>query len=70
MLALVVAALVGYLIGHAQRGGGESDWLGLAIGLLLMIVAAAGFEFGRRAAAPVVVLDSALLARLINEAKR
>jgi uncharacterized protein len=69
MLALVVAALVGYLIGRAPRGG-ESDWMGLAIGLLLVIVAAAGFEFGRRAAAPVVVLDPALLARLTDEAKR
>lgn len=70
LLALVVAALVGYLIGHARRGGGDSDWLGLAIGLLLMSVAAAGFEFGRRTAAPVVVLDSSLLARLIDEKKR
>ena len=69
MLALVVAALVGYLIGHAPRGG-ESDWMGLAIGLLLVIVAAAGFEFGSRAAAPVVVLDPSLLARLTDEAKR
>ena len=63
VLALVVAALVGYLVGHAQ-GGTSSDWMGLAIGLLLVIVAAAGFEFGRRAAAPTVVLDAALLARL------
>jgi carbon monoxide dehydrogenase subunit G len=70
LLALVVATLVGYLIGHARRGGGDSDWLGLAIGLLLMSVAAAGFEFGRRTAAPVVVLDSSLLARLIDEKKR
>ncbi len=69
-LALVVAALVGYLIGHAPRGGAESDWMGLAIGLLLVIVAAAGFEFGRRAALPVVTLDPALLARLSEEAKR
>lgn len=69
ILALVVAALVGYLIGHAQRGG-ESDWMGLAIGLLLVIVAAAGFEFGRRAAAPVITLDPSLLARLIAETKR
>jgi hypothetical protein len=68
VLALVVASLVGYLIGHAQ--GGESDWMGLAIGLLLVIVAAAGFEFGRRTAAPVVVLDPSLLARLTEEAKR
>lgn len=63
LLALVVAALVGYLVGHAG-GGGQSEWMGLAIGLLLMVVAAAGFEYGRRAAAPVLVLDQALLARL------
>lgn len=69
LLALVVAALVGYLIGHA-RGGGESEWMGLAIGLLVVIVAAAGFEFGRRSAAPVVTLDASLLARLLDEAKR
>lgn len=68
ILALVVSALTGYLIGHA--GDGQSDWMGLAIGLLTVIVAAAGFEFGRRAAAPVVMLDAALLARLIEDAKR
>ena len=69
MLALVVAALVGYLIGHA-KGGVESEWMGLAIGFLVVIVAAAGFEFGRRAAAPVVTLDASLLARLLDESKR
>jgi uncharacterized protein len=68
MLGLVVAALVGYLVGHAQRGGG-SDWMGLAVGLLLLIVAATAFELGRRAATPVVTLDASLLARLIQEAK-
>jgi carbon monoxide dehydrogenase subunit G len=65
ILALAVSGLVGYLIGHA--GDGASDWMGLAIGLLTVIVAAAGFEFGRRAAAPVVVLDAALLARLLED---
>jgi carbon monoxide dehydrogenase subunit G len=65
LLAVVVAALVGYLVGHAQGGQG-SEWMGLAIGLLLMAVAAAAFEFGRRSAAPVV-LDAALLARLAEE---
>jgi carbon monoxide dehydrogenase subunit G len=71
VLAMVVAALVGYLIGHAPHGAStDSDWMGLAIGLLIVIVAAAGFEFGRRAAAPVVTLDAALLARLLGEAKR
>lgn len=69
ILAIVVASLVGYLIGHGQGGEG-SDWMGLAIGLLVVIVAAAGFEFGRRAAAPTVVLDPTLLARLSEETKR
>jgi carbon monoxide dehydrogenase subunit G len=73
LLALVVAALVGYLIGHSHNVvnvGGESEWMGLAIGLLVVIVAAAGFEFGRRAAAPVITLDASLLARLLDENKR
>lgn len=66
ILALVVAALAGYLVGHGNGGAG-SDWMGLAIGLLVVIVAAAGFDFGRRTAAPVVVLDEALLARLFGD---
>ena len=63
LLALALAVLTGFLVG---RGGGEggSDWMGLAIGLLIIVVGAAGFEFGRRSAAPLVVLDAALLARL------
>jgi carbon monoxide dehydrogenase subunit G len=69
-LALCVAALVGYLIGHAGRDAHEADWIGLSIGLLVVIVAAAGFEFGRRSATPVMILDPALLARLAEEAKR
>ncbi|MET0285869.1 MAG: carbon monoxide dehydrogenase subunit G [Polyangiales bacterium] len=69
-LALCLATLVGYLIGHAQRGGPSSDWMGLAIGLLLIVVAAVGFEYGKRAAAPTLVLDSTLLARLAEESKR
>jgi len=68
ILALVVAGLVGYLFGHAQGGGG-SDWMGLAIGLLVVVVAAAGFEFGRRSTAPVVTLDASLLARLLEGPK-
>ena len=71
ILALVVAALAGYLVGHAHSPDGDgSEWMGLSIGLLVVIVAAAGFEFGRRSAAPIVVLDPALLARLTEEAKR
>jgi carbon monoxide dehydrogenase subunit G len=71
ILALVVAALTGYLVGHAHGpDGGGSEWMGLSIGLLVVIVAAAGFEFGRRSAAPIIVLDPPLFARLTDEAKR
>ena len=55
-------------IGRGQGAAG-SDWAGLAIGLLLIVVAGAAFEYGRRSAAPVVMLDSALLRRLIEGAK-
>jgi hypothetical protein len=64
----VVAALAGFLIGRGQGAAG-SDWAGLAIGLLVIVVAGAAFEHGRRTAAPVVMLDSALLRRLIDGAK-
>ncbi len=64
ILATVVAALTGFLLGHGQGGLG-SDWAGLSIGLLLIVIAGAAFEYGRRVAAPVVVLDTALLRRLI-----
>jgi len=65
ILALAVSGFVGYLIG--QGGSGDPAWMGLSIGLLTVIVAAAGFEFGRRAAAPVVTLDAALLAKLLED---
>ncbi len=57
------AALVGFAIGRTRTGTG-SDWAGLAIGLLVVIVAAAAFEFGRRTAAPVIMLDAPALSRL------
>lgn len=66
ILAVVVATLVGFLIGRGQSDGSGSDWMGLAIGLLVVIVAAAGFEFGRRTAAPQIVLDAALIQRLLR----
>ena len=69
ILATVVAALVGFLVGRGQGAAG-SDWAGLSIGLLLIVVAGAAFEYGRRAAAPVLVLDNALLRRLIANAKQ
>jgi carbon monoxide dehydrogenase subunit G len=68
ILATVVAALCGFTIGHNQNGVG-SEWAGLAIGLLLIVVAAAAFEYGRRAATPVIVLDNVLLRRLLDGVK-
>jgi carbon monoxide dehydrogenase subunit G len=68
ILATVVAALTGFLVGRGQGAAG-SDWAGVAIGLLLIVVAGTAFEYGRRVAAPVVMLDSALLRRLIAEAR-
>jgi uncharacterized protein len=68
LLATVVAALAGFLLGRSQGGGG-SDWAGVAIGLMLIVVAGAAFEYGRRAAAPVIVLDNVLLRRLIDREK-
>ena len=69
ILAIVVAALAGFLAGRGHGVSG-SDWAGLAIGLAFIVVAAAAFEYGRRTAAPVVVLDSALLRRLIEGTKQ
>jgi uncharacterized protein len=69
ILATVAAAVAGFLIGRGQGVTG-SDWAGLAIGLLIIVVAGAAFGYGRRSAAPVVVLDSALLRRLIEGAKQ
>jgi len=68
ILATVVAALAGFLVGRNQGGAG-SDWAGLAIGLMVVVVAGVAFEYGRRAAAPVVMLDSAALRRLIEGTK-
>ena len=71
ILAVVVAALTGFLVGRGGGGGGGagSDWAGLAIGLALIVVAGAAFEYGRRTAAPIVMLDSAALRRVIEGAK-
>ena len=68
ILATVVAALVGFMIGRSQGAFG-SDWLGIAVGLLLIVVAAAAFEQGRRSSSTVVVLDNASLRRLLDGAR-
>ncbi len=70
LLAVVVAALVGYLFGRGLgTEGAGSDWAGIAIGLMLLVVGGAGFAYGRRAA-PVITIDAASLARLLAERDR
>jgi carbon monoxide dehydrogenase subunit G len=66
VLAVVVAAFIGFLV---HGGSGQNDWMGLAIGLLLMVVAAVSFEHGRKTAAPVLMLDAAMLSRLGQETR-
>lgn len=68
ILAVVVAALVGFLVGRGQGAG--SDWMGLSIGLLIIVVAIAGVEYGRRIAAPQIVVDAALVERLLRRDKQ
>ena len=73
VLISVIAALTGFLAGRGGGGGpsaSPSDWAGIAIGLLLIVVAGGAFEYGRRSATPVAMLDAALLRRLIEEAKK
>ncbi len=69
-LAISLATLVGYSVGAARRGTHEADWMGLSIGLLVLVATAVGFELGRRNAAPTLIVDSRLLAKLADEAKR
>ena len=68
IFALGIAVVLGFLLGSSDMQG--QNWAGLSIGLLVIVVAAAAFEYGRRSAAPVVMLDMALLRRLIDGAKQ
>ena len=65
ILALVIAAGAGFLFGKGP-GMADAAWAGVAIGLLMIIVAGVAFDYGRRTAQPTVVLDSALLRRLTD----
>lgn len=64
ILAVALAAIVGFLVGRGQGGG--SDWMGIAIGLLIMLVAVAGFFVGKGTATPFLVLDAAQVSHLID----
>lgn len=52
---------------YAATHPGATLWPGIAIGLLLILVAAMAFEYGRNSAAPVIMLDNAVLERLLQE---
>lgn len=67
ILATVVAAMAGFLIGRGQAAS-VSDWTGLAIGLMVIVVAAAGFDFGKRAA-PTITIDAATLHSFLQRAQ-
>ncbi|MBW8783630.1 MAG: carbon monoxide dehydrogenase subunit G [Novosphingobium sp.] len=69
VLAMVVAALVGFLVGSGGQGGAV-NWQGLAIGLLVALAGAAGFTAGRRAATPMLIADPAMFARAFGAAER
>jgi carbon monoxide dehydrogenase subunit G len=69
ILAVVVAALTGFLVGRGHGGTG-SDWAGLGIGFLVVIVGIAGVEYGRRIAAPQIIVDAAALERLLRGDRR
>jgi carbon monoxide dehydrogenase subunit G len=61
ILALVIAAMAGFAIGHAS-GGVSANWIGLSVALLVVVAAMGGFAFGRRST--TVTLDAELLERL------
>jgi len=65
ILGIALATVLGFLFGNGGAAA-DSSWAGIAIGLLLIIVAGAAFEYGRRSAAPTVVLDHSLLKRLLE----
>ncbi len=68
VVALLVATVGGFLLGRSPEllSAESSGWAGLALGLLLILIAVSAFEYGRRTAAPVVMLDPTLLRRLLD----
>jgi carbon monoxide dehydrogenase subunit G len=65
VLALIAAAFAGFLIGGGVSEG-NSIWAAVAMCALIIVVAGAGYEFGRRSV-PAIVLDKAMLERLTGK---
>jgi carbon monoxide dehydrogenase subunit G len=68
LISVGVAALAGFLLGGSQVLAPSALW-GLWAGVMIAVVAAVGFEFGRRAATPIVKLDSDAILRLLRDAQ-
>jgi carbon monoxide dehydrogenase subunit G len=65
-IAWILAVVVAALAGHTLGGGDAGSWMSLAIGLLVVVVAAAAFDFGRRSKQTVIAIDPELLARILE----
>jgi carbon monoxide dehydrogenase subunit G len=66
LVSVFVAALAGCMLA-GTLGFGSSVVSGFCAGLIVAIVAGAGFEFGRRSATPIVKLDGAAILNLLRE---
>jgi len=64
IMAIVAALFGGFILGNGPALA-DSAWAGVAIGLLLVVVAAAAFEYGRRSASHTITLDAASLRQLL-----
>lgn len=60
LLAVIVAAFAGFLIGQANGPRDASNWSGLSLGLLVIVLALAAFEYGRRVGAPAATGDQSV----------
>jgi hypothetical protein len=66
LVSVFAAALAGFIVG-GTGGFGPSVIGGFCAGLIVAIVAGAGFEFGRRSATPIIKLDGAAILNLLRE---
>jgi hypothetical protein len=68
VVSIFVAALAGFLIGGTHVFSPDAA-SGVLAGLVIALVGAAGFEFGRRVSAPVIKLDGAAILQLLRDAQ-
>jgi carbon monoxide dehydrogenase subunit G len=68
LVSVFVAALAGFLLGGSQVFA-PTSFAALWAGIIIAAVAFAGFEFGRRSAAPIIKLDGDAIVRLLTQAQ-